>query len=299
MAAIPIFYTCDDSYLPFTSISIASICETTNSDCEFFILGYNINEENKQKAISISKKYHNCSIHFFNIGGSKQLSSIEYVNDCPHVTIATYGRFFVGDFSNDYDKIIYLDGDIIACRDINQLFQSSLEDKICAACPENFLPIRRQQFFQENLKLKINHKYFNAGVLLIDSKKWRKYNIKYKLFEIECTYRDVLKQADQDCLNIMFNGDYFELSNIYNWMTQEDGDGNDIILRHFNTNVKPWFFPPTVNKLKNQENFWRMAQRTPFYEEILKKAEKEYYGRFYRSQLMARLNKMQKRLQED
>lgn len=297
MTAIPIFYTCDTTYLPFTSISIASICEMTSSDCEFFILGYNLDEEDRQKALSVSEKYHNCTIHFFDIGNSKYFRQIEYTNNCPHVTIATYGRFLVGDFSKNYDKIIYLDGDILALGDISQLFHYQLEGKICGACSENFLPIGQQKFIQQNLKLKNDHKYFNAGVLLIDSKKWREYNIKSKLFKIERTYREVLKQADQDCLNILFNGNYLELPDIYNLMTQEDRDNNNIILRHFNTCVKPWNFLPSVNRVKNQEDFWRMAQRTPFYEKILQKAEKEYHERFYRTQLMARLNKLQKHRQ--
>ena len=47
--SIPIFLSSDNNYAPFVATTIASICDNTESYCDFYILDGGIDEENKKK----------------------------------------------------------------------------------------------------------------------------------------------------------------------------------------------------------------------------------------------------------
>lgn len=53
MYRIPIFLSSDNNYAPFVATTIASICDNTKSFCDFYILDGGIEEENKEKFVSL------------------------------------------------------------------------------------------------------------------------------------------------------------------------------------------------------------------------------------------------------
>ena len=62
-----------------------------------------------------------------------------------------------------------------------------------------------------------NKKYFNAGVMVIDFKKWINNNLSEKLIsKMEQIYANIFFW-DQDVLNAYFDGDYIELDEKYNF----------------------------------------------------------------------------------
>ena len=63
----------------------------------------------------------------------------------------------------------------------------------------------------ENLSLK-QDKYFNAGVMVIDYKKWLAISNNNLFIQNMHLLRDKIIWWDQDVLNHTFDGDYFELN---------------------------------------------------------------------------------------
>ena len=104
------------------------------------------------------------------------------------------------------------------------------------------------------------------------------------MFETEKRYRNILKWADQDILNIVFNNNYKILDKKFNYMTQEKETANNIILRHYNTGDKPWRYSKDLkfNKINNFEDFWKYAELTEFCNAVLKKCK-------YKNQLQLRV----------
>ena len=96
----------------------------------------------------------------------KQIKTHAYIN------IATYYRLKLASLLPDVSKIIYLDCDIIVNSDISELFDVNMDECLVAGVRD----INRRM-------LKINPKYVNAGVLLLNLDMWRKENFEQKLLD--------------------------------------------------------------------------------------------------------------------
>lgn len=268
MDNIPIFLASDNNYAPFVATTIVSICKNTKSFCAFYILDGGIDQENQDKICSLVSQFDNFSIEFIQIDFRKALQSILYKNACPHVTLSTYNRFLIPQLKPEIKKLIYLDVDVIVKGDITELYNVDLQGYAIGAVPEDFT----DNFGIEDLKIQLglsgSHLYFNAGVLLIDNEKFNP----DLLFEIEQQYRDKLKYADQDILNIAYHNNYLVLPEKFNFMSQKQEHFENITVRHFNTNVKPWQFNPNIINtdifIYDVPLFWKYAKLTPFYDQL-------------------------------
>ena len=282
---IPIFLSSDNNYAPFVATTMASICDNTDSFCEFYVLDGGISKENQEKICELKNKFENFSIEFKTI----ELELIKDFSIHNHLSLATYSRLFIANLFPNIKKALYFDVDIIAIKDITKIFNINLDNYIVGAAKdmgyrEYIDPVRK------NMDLTFKSVYFNAGVLLIDLEKWRNFNITQKLFEIEEKYRGKILNADQDILNKCFENNYRLLKTEYNSRTLEE----DTVVLHFYHRLKPWqadFSLDQYNKpykLKGTNFFWHYAEMTPFYNEILKRKED-----FLNSNILyKRLNKM-------
>jgi lipopolysaccharide biosynthesis glycosyltransferase len=87
-------------------------------------------------------------------------------------------------------------------------------------------------------------RYFNAGVLVIDTSVWRKADVPRRINEFVRTHAMLLFAQDQDILNGVFAGNWAELSPRWNFQTHYFGNGLDRIVQpaiyHYLDKVKPW-----------------------------------------------------------
>ncbi len=274
---IPIFLSSDDNYSPFVATTIASICDNTKSNIDFYILDSFISEINKEKILELKKSFNNFNIEFIKIDSDKEFSDIAYTNSENYISISTYNRFLIPKLKPQLKKVLYLDVDIVALGDIKELYDIDMENYHFAAIPESFITQQEDKETKNRLNLAQNHKYFNAGVFVLDNQYWVKNDILNKALEVENNYRGKLKYADQDILNIIFNNNYKILSQKFNLMTQAKTNINDIVIRHFNTDIKPWQYNPCLSNnsllMDNMLEFWKYAKKTPFYDELYSKVQ--------------------------
>lgn len=130
----------------------------------------------------------------------------------PHLSYATYFRFFIPDMITE-DKVLYLDSDIIINDDLTNLFEIDLGNSPVAAV--------RDELQETN---------FNAGVLLINNSYWRAHSISRQLFSVADQYHEV-EFGDQGILNRFFVDQWKELDFKYNFMV-----GMDTIAERFQKN---------------------------------------------------------------
>lgn len=282
---IPIFLSSDNNYTPFVATTMASICDNTDSFCEFYVLDGGISKENQEKICELKNKFENFSIEFKTI----ELELIKDFSIHNHLSLAAYNRLFIANLFPNIKKALYFDVDVIAIKDITEIFNTNLDNYIIGAAKdmgykEYIDPVRK------NMDLSFKSVYFNSGVLLMDLEKWRNFNITKVLFEIEERYRVKILNCDQDLLNKFFENNYKLLKSSYNSRTLEE----DTVVLHFYHRLKPWqadFSLDQYNKpykLKGANFFWHYAEMTPFYNEILKRKED-----FLNSNILyKRLNKM-------
>ncbi len=166
-----------------------------------------------------------------------------------HITEATYYRIFISNYLPEYvENIIFLDCDVICLVDPIEYFKLEIEK----LTKSNFILSARTEHKKEideinnaiYKRLDMNGPYFNAGVMIIDYKKWKRENIQNKLINKMIEYKDQIYQWDQDVLNSLFDGKYIELDMSYNFPASKINSTNDnlnpIILAHFLGSKKPW-----------------------------------------------------------
>ena len=121
---VPIVFTCDNHYFKYTFVTIISIIENRkkNKEYDFFVLSEDISKENKQIAEKYLSAYKGVSIRFIN------LENIEkdkfHLN--AYMTVSTYYRFYIPQLFRDFEKVLYLDSDLIVDNDISELLELEL-----------------------------------------------------------------------------------------------------------------------------------------------------------------------------
>lgn len=118
----------------------------------------------------------------------------------PHISMTTYYRLVMDKYlPADVHRIIYLDADTLATAPLEELWQSDLGDKMIGAAPDEGGVLQSRR-----LRLGAGHKYFNAGVLLLDMDRLRKVNLKALILKAFEDRGEYLTLQDQDLLNIAF-----------------------------------------------------------------------------------------------
>lgn len=267
MPNVPIFLSSDNNYVPFVATTIASVCDNTKSFCEFYVIDGGISPDNRSKIMALSEQFKNFSTEFITIDYDKYFKNFREIT---YLGLSTYSRFLISELKPEITKCIYLDVDIIVIDDIKKLFDINLDNYVIGAVRDTGNS-KYLNYVKQSIGLPANSIYFNAGVLLINNSKWVGQNITQKLFDIEQKYREKLKIADQDILNICFQNSYKLLDIKYNTMY----DNPEIIIRHFTNYPKVWqadFYldleTKQPKKIEHADIFWKYAKMTPFYQEI-------------------------------
>ena len=156
------------------------------------------------------------------------------------LSYATFFRYFIADEVQE-DRVLYLDSDMIVHSKLDDLFTLDLQGYAIAAV---------QDFNHEGWLTT-----FNAGMLLIDAKKWREKNSTQNLLELTAQHHEHV-YGDQGVLNMYFGDQWLHLDKEYNFMVgldqflhlsgnkewyQSDYYGNyEPKIIHYTSESKPW-----------------------------------------------------------
>jgi lipopolysaccharide biosynthesis glycosyltransferase len=160
-----------------------------------------------------------------------------------HGNYMSYARLMVAD-SVVCDRLIYLDCDLLVLEDIQELWQENLAGHALGAVAGTTIKYSNEHEFYKGLGMEVEAKYFNAGVLLIDSKKWRLGGYKERACEFANKYPDKLVSVDQTILNYLFHNSFRVLQQKWNQYVYPHHHGVDHIqfngILHFLGVPKPW-----------------------------------------------------------
>lgn len=228
MKILPIVLACDDKYIKYTSVTIASIISNISDEevkYKFYILTQGISTRNQELMNNFISNYKNCSLDFIILDNID--TSNFFVKD--YYSATTYFRFFIPELFKQYDRVLYLDSDIVVNTDISELATMDFENTAAIAVQDSkhakFIENGGEywypaEYFYNTLELKDPQKYFNAGVMLFNVRKMISEDISPKLFDALKTLPNPPLQ-DQDVLNSVLTkwGGVKLVSNKYNFMT--------------------------------------------------------------------------------
>lgn len=131
------------------------------------------------------------------------------------VTMATFYRLIVTSVISDItiERILYLDCDMVVNCNLACLFDMDMREYPVAAVRDICKPQGEQHAY--DIAMSYDSRYFNAGMMLIDLKKWRENNYEKRLLEVSARLKS-RSFPDQDPLNIVFRGKWLELAPTWN-----------------------------------------------------------------------------------
>jgi hypothetical protein len=164
-----------------------------------------------------------------------------------------YGRCFAHHILH-YDRLVYLDSDIIISEPLDKLIDLDLKGASLAAahCAESLADPNR------------SNAYFNAGVMLIDRERWMRHDMLKLCVAFFQRFGPTAKFQDQDFLNALFEEDWRPLSPRWNfqppYMDTGLSGGLTPAIHHFWGRWKPWH-PTATQSLSEISRLYRAEAR--------------------------------------
>ena len=123
----------NDYFVPYAGTMLLSLIDNA-SDYKFYdiiILSEDISIKNKARINTIVKNRKNFRVNFLNPNSLLEHYTF-YTRG--HFSVETYYRLVLPELLPDYNKVLYLDSDMIIRRDIAELYDLDLESYLIAAC---------------------------------------------------------------------------------------------------------------------------------------------------------------------
>lgn len=285
---------CNNKYVPYLSVLISSIISNISdkNDYEFLIFDFDIDEINKEILCNIAKGCNNFAIRIIKIDShiieqSKKWNIGRWSRELYILFLAPY-------LLQEYNKIIYLDCDVINLYDLSELFDVNIENYCIGAVRLLGRAVRRDNKFLSEIDMDMNESleidqfdgYFNNGIVLFNLKEFR------SLYSLEWIFGFLSEQnyplLDQDCINFLCKGKvkYIDSTwNVYPYTNSEMDNMMNMCPKeyieyfknchkhpkniHYTTPQKPWIEPLGMYS-ESAIIFWKYAAQSPFYEKLKK-----------------------------
>ena len=264
-------YAADTNYNKQLFYSIYSLLNNTDRDLSLHI----IHKEPVTFEHYVNKLqniFNNFSINLYEF----DIKDIQFPNiQNKHVSEATYYRLFIESIiPENIDNYIYLDADIIVINNfdeyVDEIISKLNDSNFTIACRTEYVYNRKKANFFKNLEMN-STKYFNAGVMFVNHKKWISENIGRLLLKRLDNLKDKLNYWDQDVLNSFFDGRYIELNDAINypldlrWPVPIQEIKEDKLFIHYQSSNKPWNIKGCFN------------QGSKFYQNVALSSEEKYH----------------------
>lgn len=285
---IPVVFASDNNYVPMLTTTIYSALRNASPACRYdvVVLHKDITVYNQGVMRRFFSRFENVSLRFCDVSqivGQYQLST-----NNEHISVETYYRFLIQKLLPEYDKVLYLDSDLIIRGDIAELFATELGDNLLAAVHDvdfvgnlNMKDGKRMEYAKSVLKMQNPYEYFQAGVLVLNTSAMRE--LLPMEGWLEYASNDAYIYNDQDVLNALCEGrvtwlDYDwnvmiecnnRIANVFSFAPAQVFDAYNESRKHerivhYAGFEKPWKFPDC----DRAELYWKYARETPFYEKL-------------------------------
>lgn len=263
MNRIPIVISSDNKAFFTVGVVLTSLLENAKSDTFYEInvlYTSDVTEENKNKLLELKNRYQNMSLCMFNMGDKfKDIPSTEGY----HVNYVSAYKMLIPSMFLQYEKLIYLDTDIIVRGDLWELYNENLGDNYIGGCPAVSYHLDKElnnKIIKQTNLPNLDY-YVNAGVLLMNLNKIREDKIDEKWISLIGKFEG---SVDQTIFNTVCYGRIVLLPIKYNacltciklYNTPEmrilctEGDAEEAlkqpVIFHWTGREKPWKYDDTI-----------------------------------------------------
>lgn len=286
---VPVVFAADNNYAPILSVAIDSMLK--NADPTRFydvvVLNTDIGHNKQSILMRYFSRYKNVQVTFYNV--SRMVRDYKLDTNNAHISVETYFRFLAQDILSAYDKVVYLDSDLVVNGDVAELFDVDLGNNLVAATRDidylanlNVRGGDRMRYSLEILNMDDPYAYFQAGVMVFNTRELRRLHSIVEWLQIATN--PVYIYNDQDILNQECQGRVTYLPAAWNVTHNIFGRADELYPQapaavydaylagrnnphvvHFAGAIKPW----QNASCDMAQYFWQYARDTPFYEAIV------------------------------
>ena len=284
-----------DEYAPFASVVVASIIANANEDHNYdiVVLTNDMLQRNRWRIERQAEGYKNISVRVLDI--SKMIENFSFYT-WAHFTSNTYYRLLTPDVFSSYEKVVYLDSDIVVNQNIFEIFKIDLDGYYLAAAFDTHVvayctqkpPLEQRSYNIKQLGMKNPELYFQAGVSLFNIRALRQDFEEGYLIKQGVSHK--LRWLDQDLLNMLFYGKILRLPNRWNVMVSNQPENLDefhlpseLRQEYYDARLNPYIIhyvgrsmPCYTTQPDLFEYFWKYARMTEFYEILIQRMAIDY-----------------------
>lgn len=285
---VAVAFAANNGFVPYFAACFQSLLEHTSQECTYdvVLIHTDISPENQALLLDMALPYPQVSLRFYD---AQPLIGNHALKAGGHISVETYFRFLIQQILPEYDKVLYLDCDMILNADVAELYRTDVEGYLLAAArdPEflghlNGADPEICAYIHQQLPLDRPEDYFQAGVILFNVKEMRRaYTLEQWLRFASQPYR----YNDQDVLNIYCQGRVKFLDMSWNLLTDCDHTRISQVIVHAPEPIRKAYFdarkaPKIIHYAGHRKPwqkptedmascFWSTMRKTPFYEEAL------------------------------
>ena len=200
----------NEKLAPMFGVVVTSVgINVTSDDVMMYLLHNGLKDNTVKRLQKIADRY-NVRLKFLKI-------DLEILKDCPvdeknhYGNIMMYARLLLSSMLPDLNKVIYLDCDLVVCKDLQSLWETNVNNMAVAMAPD--------LWYQDKgtlSRLGINNYYLNSGVIVMNLDYWRKHDVQNRLLSYIVDLGNELIYNDQDALNVILQDERRQLPVKYN-----------------------------------------------------------------------------------
>ena len=232
-----IVYVSNEGYARHLGVSICSLFDSNADEerLEVFILDTGITPDSREKLTQIARSFGR-TLTFIQLKDLEERFAVRLDTgrsavrlDTGRFDVSTMGRLFAADLlPAGVRRVLYLDCDTVVLKPLRRLWETELGKADGAGTDRKagtgfvMAAVQEPTIYEEvkeYLGMRKEDPYFNAGVLLIDLKRWRTERLTDKVISY---YAEIAEQSlfnDQDALNGLLKGRIRTLSPRWNFFT--------------------------------------------------------------------------------
>ena len=273
----PVALICDNNYVIPTAVAVRSMIDSFRRKGKLTVCIIACGVDEKNKALLRKMKRRNVKLRIIDYDAA----NLGLFNENGYyVTGTALVKFCIPRLLPEYDKILYIDGDVLIQKDITELFSINIDSYYAAVVADMAAVVSCKWHIRLGLK-----NYFNSGLILFNAEKFREEGLEKRLFAVKKAHPEY-QCMDQDVFNDVFDTNVRFLSQEWNLMmpnfllmqeqmelTIKDINSfygsnyeslmdmeHDACIIHLTNEKKPWKY----SDIYMSKEWYRIFKKTPF-----------------------------------
>ena len=204
-------FSTDENYAGLTAVALHSLFKW-NPGAHAAVLVDGVSAESRGRIAAVAERA-GASVEFAD--SSAMLGPIREMGAEGYVSFSAYARLFLpATFGDRFERIVYLDSDTLVTAPLDDLASLDLAGRPFAIAYDCIC-----NRYKKMIGIAPDRPYFNSGVLVMDSARWRERKVTERILAYMRDVRHDFMFGDQDYFSVVLHEEAATLPPRYNFLT--------------------------------------------------------------------------------